>query len=135
MNGAVLVDAGPLIALLDRSDPRHQCSVSTLETLRGPLRTVWPVVTEVAHFLGSAPAKDLLLSLVATGEVALVNLDQEDVARMRELLVKYADVPMDLADAAVVRAAEREGIRRVFTFDGDFRLYRPNHAAAFEVIP
>jgi hypothetical protein len=63
-------------------------------------------------------------------------LDQDDVPRMVELMGKYRDLPMDLADAALVRVAERERIRQVFTFDRrDFRLYRPRGLGRLAVIP
>jgi len=55
---------------------------------------------------------------------------------MRQLMQKYRDLPMDLADAALVRIAEREGIRRIFTLDRrDFALYRPTGVGRFEIIP
>ena len=66
----------------------------------------------------------------------LVPIDAADVPRMRQLMQKYKDLPMDLADAALVRIAEREGLRRVFTIDRrDFALYRPAKIGRFEIIP
>jgi predicted nucleic acid-binding protein len=55
---------------------------------------------------------------------------------MRELMAKYHDLPMDLADAAIVRVAERQRIHRVFTTDQrDFRIYRPAHIGHFVLLP
>jgi predicted nucleic acid-binding protein len=70
------------------------------------------------------------------GVLRLANLDHADLERMRDLMYKYRDLPMDLADAALVRLAERERIRRVFTLDRrDFVLYRPKHLRSLEILP
>lgn len=67
---------------------------------------------------------------------AVLPLGLPDFARMRELMTKYRDLPMDLADAALVRLAERERIRRVFTVDRrDFRIYRPAGIQRFTLLP
>jgi uncharacterized protein len=64
------------------------------------------------------------------------DLGPEDCPRMRELMWQYRDLPMDLADAALVRVAEREGLRRIFTVDRhDFEIYRPHRIGRFEILP
>lgn len=133
----ILVDAGPLVALLHRDDQNHDLCVRTLRSLREPLGTAWPVVTEAMYLLGfSWRAQDALWELIGSGALGLLPLDAGDVPRMRELMRKYRDLPMDMADAALVRIAEREGIRRVFTIDRrDFALYRPARIGRFSVIP
>ena len=69
-------------------------------------------------------------------EVESSFLDGSDVSRMRELMRKYRDLPMDLADAALVRVAEREKLRRIFTLDHrDFAIYRPSRLGRFLIIP
>ena len=74
--------------------------------------------------------------MLATDEMTLLRLDDADVPRMRALMQKYRDLPMDLADAALVRVAEREGIRRVFTLDRrDFGIYHPARIGRFSVVP
>ena len=133
---AVLVDAGPLVALLDRSDPDHQACRSALTTVRDPLATVWPAVTEAMYLLGrvSWPAQDALWELLE--EVKILPLEPRDTRRMRALMEKYRSLPMDLADAALVAVAEREMIRAIFTLDGrDFGVYRPARVGRFSVIP
>ena len=133
----ILVDAGPLVALLHRDDRYHELCVRTLRSLREPLGTAWPVVTEAMYLLGfSWQAQDALWEMIDSGAIALFPLDSGDVLRMRELMRKYRDLPMDGADAALVRIAERESIRRVFTIDRrDFALYRPARIGRFSVIP
>ncbi len=133
----ILVDAGPLVALLHRDDRNHDLCVSTLRSLREPLGTVWPVVTEAMHLLGfSWRAQDALWEMIDSGVLGIFSLEPSDVPRMRELMRKYRDLPMDVADAALMRIAEREGIRRVFTLDRrDFAVYRPAKIGRFSVIP
>jgi len=133
----VLVDAGPLVALIDRGDDHHQRCVDALRGIRDPLMTVWPAVTEAMYLLGpSWPAQAALWEMVESEAVALLQLDGDDVPRMAELMRKYKDLPMDLADAALVRVAERERIRHVFTLDQrDFRVYRPAGLGRLSLLP
>jgi hypothetical protein len=134
---AVLVDTGPLVALLDRSDPYHLTCQETLSSLEDSLVTVWPVVTEAMYMLRSYwQAQDALWEMIDTAAVEILVLGKNDVARMRELMRKYRDLPMDLADAALVRVAERERLRRIFTLDRrDFQIYRPSRIGRFAVLP
>jgi predicted nucleic acid-binding protein len=74
--------------------------------------------------------------MLARGALELLDLDLSDTPRIRELMHKYADRSMDLADAALVRAAERENTRKIFTVDKrDFLVYRMHDKARFVVIP
>lgn len=133
----VLVDAGPLVALLDRSDVHHQRVVDVLAEIHEPLLTVWPAVVEAMYLLSfSRRAQNALWEMIETGTVDLLPIDRSDVPRMRELMEKYRDLPMDMADAALVHVAEREGLRRVLTLDQrDFRVYRPARRGAFTLLP
>jgi predicted nucleic acid-binding protein len=132
-----LVDAGPLIALLDRSDPWHDRCREALKTMSVPLLTVWPAFTEAMYLLGASwPAQQALLDYVTEGALTLIALGEADVPRIRELMHKYRDLPMDLADAALVRVAERERISTIFTVDRrDFSVYRPSRIARFRIVP
>jgi uncharacterized protein len=134
---SVLVDAGPLVALIDRSDPHHQHCREGLASIDDPLGTVWPALTEAMYLLRtSARAQRALWGMLGLGGVQLIELGVDDCPRMRELMWKYRDLPMDLADAALVRVAERERIRRVFTIDRpDFEIYRPYRLGRFEILP
>lgn len=133
----ILVDAGPLVALLHRDDRNHDLCVRTLRSLREALGTAWPVVTEAMYLLDfSSRAQDALWAMIDSEALGLLSLDSSDAPRMRDLMRKYRDLPMDIADAALVRIAEREGIRRVFTIDRrDFSVYRPARIGRFSVIP
>lgn len=134
---AVLVDAGPLVALIDRDDPAHAACVEALKTLRDPLITVWPAFTEAMYLLRESwPAQRALWSRLETQALDVAPIDDTDAARMRELMEKYRDLPMDLADAALVRVAERDDIVQVFTLDRrHFSLYRRGRRQRFAIVP
>jgi predicted nucleic acid-binding protein len=133
----VLVDTGPIVALLLRDDANHPACVRALSSIRARLVTVWPVVTEAMHLLARLPgAVDQLWRMLESGVFEMAPLAESDMPRMRALMAKYGDLPMDLADAALVRVAEREKLRTVFTIDRrDFRLYRPIGIGRFTLLP
>jgi len=132
----VLVDATALIAVLDRDDSGHDRCVEALAQVREPLSTVWPAITEAMHLLGETPrGTDTLCDMVADEALVLIDLGAADMARMKALMQKYRDLPMDFADAALVCAAERERITRILTLDSHFRIYRLPRRARFAVIP
>ena len=134
---AVLVDAGPLVALLDRSDDRHEEVVEALKTIHDPLVSVWPALVEAMYLLSfSWRAQKALWELIETGTIGLLPLGESDVTPMKSLMEKYQDLPMDMADAALVRVAERDGIRRVLTLDQrDFGVYRLARKGSFTLLP
>ena len=133
----ILMDAGPMVALLDASDQHHARCVEALDRIREPLGTVWPAVAEAVYLLGfSLDAQSALLERLEDDAPRLLPLGRGDLPRMRELMRKYADRPMDLADAALVRVAERERISTVFTVDKvDFEVYRTSGRRRFRIIP
>jgi len=74
--------------------------------------------------------------MIETEAVEILALGKDDVARIKELMRKYRDLPMDLADAALVRVAEHERLRRIFTLDRrDFQIYRPSRIGRFTILP
>ena len=122
----ILVDAGPLIALVDANDQHHAECLAALKNMLEPMATVWPPLTEAMYLLADQPrAQESLWEMVERGALQLLALDSGDAPRIRELMRKYANRPMDLADAALLRVAEREGIRKIYTVDRrDFSVYR-----------
>lgn len=134
---AVLVDAGPLVALLHRNDANHRRCVDALRAIRDPLATVWPALTEAMYLLSfSWLAQKALWEWIETDTVKLLPLERDDAPRMKELMRKYRDLPMDLADAALVRVAERERIHSVFTLDRrDFTVYRAARIGRLSLVP
>lgn len=133
----ILVDTGPLVALVNRSDAWHEHCVATSKTFLEPPLTVWPAVTEAVFLVRSSiVAQSDILQMIGRGDVRLAELDNLDVPRMRELMLKYRDLPMDLADAALVRVAEREHVRTIFTLDRHgFEIYRPARIGRFHILP
>ena len=131
----VLVDAGPLVALMDAADAFHAECVQAFKQLREPMFTIWPVITE-AMYLAGAPAQERLWDILEQRHLELRPLDTRDVPRMRALMQKYRDLPMDLADAALVRVAERDGFSTVLTVDReDFGVYRMHGSKRFQILP
>jgi len=132
----VLVDAGALIALLDRDDRAHQACLSALAEIRDPLVTVWPALTEAMHLLADTHrAQEALFDMIEDDALGLATLDDDDLARMKVLMRKYRDLPMDFADAALVRVAERDRLTHILSFDRHFRVYALPGRARFVVRP
>lgn len=131
----VLADTGPLVALVDHDDADHARCVMAAKTLTGALVTTWPVVTEVCYLLDDLQAQDALLGKIESGDLAVDPIGTEDIPELRALLHKYRDVPMDLADASLVRLADRDGLDNVFTLDEHFHIYRMRRRRAFRVVP
>ena len=125
------------MALIHADDRHHVSCREALKKIREPLGTVWPAITEAMYLLGfSSKAQNALWHLLEGDAVKILPLDAPDLPRMRELMSKYRDLPMDLADAGLVRVAERERISRVFTIDRrDFELYRPRAVRRFTILP
>lgn len=135
----ILVDTGPLVALFDPADGDHTGCVSCLKEMKEPLQTTTPVLTEAFHLLGPASrGAHGLMRFVTESGLGLWYLDDGSLGRAFELMRRYADAPMDLADASLVVAAEVLGLRKVFTLDRkDFRAYRIRRGhrhLAFELI-
>jgi len=133
----ILVDAGPLVALVDAGDQHHRRCAAALRNVREPLATVWPALTEAMYLLSDLrQGQEALWEMVERGAVQLLPLGATDVPRIRELMRKYANRPMDLADAALVCIAERQGIRKFFTIDRrDFNVYRLHGRVRPTVMP
>lgn len=133
----ILIDAGPLVALISASDRHHVSCRATMIRIDEPIGTVWPAFTEAMYLLRSSErAQEALWMIVQREAIGILPLTVADVPRMRELMAKYYDLPMDLADAALVRVAERENIRRIFTLDRrDFSVYRPMGGGRFTILP
>ncbi|MEP0366564.1 MAG: pilus assembly protein [Cyclobacteriaceae bacterium] len=121
----ILIDAGPLIALFDKSDQFHQKSINFIRIFDGTLWTTWPVVTEVMHMLSfSTSVQANFLIWIERGGLKLYSIENDHIDRVIELIKKYDDVPMDLADGSLILAAEQLGYKEIATIDSDFYIYR-----------
>jgi len=133
----LLVDAGPLVALLHQDDQDHGLCVKVLKQLREPLLTTWMPITEAMYLLGfSVKAQCALLEMIERGMLQVISLEVDDLPGIRKLMRRYADLPMDFADATLVQVAKRQGIEQIFTLDRrDFTVYRLGRGKAFTIIP
>ena len=122
----ILVDTGPLVALFDPRDEAHSRCRRSLHAIREPLISTVPVLTEAFHLLGPASrGSEALQEFIAHGGLGMWFLDLAALARAFALMRRYADHPMDLADASLVAAAEALRVTVVFTVDRrDFATYR-----------
>ena len=133
-----LTDAGPLIALIDAGEPDHERCTQALAQLALPLLTTGPALTEAMYLLGRAggwPGQQALWRLVLREDLVLAEASPASNRRAAHLMERYADRPMDLADATLVVLAEERGLSRIFTLDSDFHIYRINGRKRFDLIP
>jgi predicted nucleic acid-binding protein len=137
MTGSVLVDTGPLVAILARGDQHHEICVERLHLLVPPMLTCWPVVTEAAWLLRRDPATvQALLRSFDSGFLRLLPLEEESIAWIARFLHRYQNVHAQLADAALAWLAERHSITTIFTLDRhDFAIYRLSRGRCFQVVP
>jgi predicted nucleic acid-binding protein len=132
----ILTDAGPLVALVDGGEPDHEQCVNTLAKLRGPMLTTWPAFTEAMYLLGDAAgwqAQEVLWRLQQRGDLVVEMPARLD--RAAELMGRYRDLPMNLADATLVALAEERGLGTIFSLDRDFTVYRLARGKPFKVVP
>jgi hypothetical protein len=132
----LLADTEFFIALGNNGDRYHSRAIQVISTLREPLITTYPVITETSYLL----ARDAGLSVqfeflteVANGTFPVFDFQRQHLSRMVELMRRYANLPMDLADASLVVLAEHLGHGRILTCDRrDFNIYRWNNNNLFE---
>ena len=137
MTGQVLVDTGPIVAILLESDEHHEACVEQLRHIGGPLWTCWPVITEAAWLLRAYPqAIRKFLSSFHGRPFGLVPLSETDVPFIAGILAKYDGLGIQLADASLVHLANRERIEVMFTLDRrDFGVLRLAHGKKLRLIP
>ena len=130
----LLLDAGPLIALHSRRDADHALVRDYLRDSRAHLLTTWPVVTEAWHLLALSQRLSMM-RWVKAGGAAVVEFDDDASGQLVDLLEKYRDLPMDLADASLVLLAQKNGIHQILTLDRrDFLAYRLPGGKRFELV-
>ena len=133
----ILIDTGPIVAILSEKDQHHERCVAELDSLRPPLLTCWPVVTEAQWLLSrDSKAIDGLFRLFETKLLTLLPLNEQAMPALHTFLQRYRKIKPDLADAALVYLAERENIGTVFTLDWrDFSVYRYGQNRRLKIIP
>jgi predicted nucleic acid-binding protein len=125
MANPVILDTGPLVAIIDGADARHDWAKAQLASLQPPFLTCEAVLSEALFLLPHAHRGiPTLLSFLREGLVQ-VSFDFDDnLEAVTQLIAKYQDLPMSMADACLVRMSELHDRAKVFTLDSHFRLYR-----------
>ena len=130
---AVLLDTGVIVALLDKSERNHGRCVEAVAELEGTLVTCEAVIAEACYLLRTVRgASEAVLENVERGIFQIPFQLSSESAAVRALVRKYRSVPMDLADACLVRLAELSGTGRILTLDDDFDVYRWRKTTKFE---
>jgi predicted nucleic acid-binding protein len=135
MIGPTIVDAGPIVALIDHRDFHHDWAEARFDELAPPLLTCESVLTEACFLLQKIhDGQRGVLDLVIQKALAVsFRLGDETIA-VSALMDRYANVPMSLADACLVRMAEIHPNSRILTLDSDFRIYRKDGRTPIDAI-
>lgn len=130
MKNISIIDAGPLIALFDKSDSYHQRAkkkVGEYRKKQGKFITSWPMITEAAYMLKEHVCLEAQLNLlewIAMGGTEIFEVTKEQLPGITEVQKKYADLSMDFADATALLMAQELGIKKIFSVDRkDFSIY------------
>jgi uncharacterized protein len=137
MGANALIDTGAILALLDRTDRWHRVCVDAFQQLRLPLLTSEAVLTELFHLVGDSRKEvETAWKFVRSGALELGAIENSEIPQLHALMSRYADRPMDFADATLVHLAKRESLPTVFTVDhADFDTYRIEGRRRFRVLP
>jgi len=132
-----ILDTGPWVALIDRSETRHAECVKWLKNFSGSLYSTEAALTEVLYLLNfSITAQCAALDFVLKSVIEIVPSSTESLKKIKSLMKKYADLPMDFADASIVCLASETGMQNIVTFDKkDFAIYRLPKKKSFSIIP
>ncbi|HEY9640638.1 MAG TPA: PIN domain-containing protein [Coleofasciculaceae cyanobacterium] len=127
MKPQILLDTGVLVALLSKADQFNQWATTTVTTANSPLLTCEAVITEACFLLQrDSRSQQAVLSLVNRRAVQIAFCLSDEMKAIEELIARYENVPMSLADACLVRMAELYPESTVLTLDSDFKIYRKN---------
>jgi len=132
-----ILDTGPWVALIDRSESRHTECVQWLKNFSGRLYSTEAVLTEVLYLLNfSIIAQCAALDFVLESVVEIVPASIKSLKKTKNLMKKYADLPMDFADATIVCLATDTGMQNIVTFDKkDFAIYKLSKTKSFTIMP
>jgi uncharacterized protein len=136
---ALILDTGPLLAAMDRSDRDHVACAQLLEATQEELVIPAPILPELDYWFDKGMGPDALMGLlseIAAGVFRVEELKPVDYARVAELLDKYIDLRVGFVDAAVLAIVERLGEPKLATLDRrHFSIMRPRHVEALELLP
>jgi predicted nucleic acid-binding protein len=130
----ILIDSGPLIALFDADDNHHKKAVNFIKENKFPLVTTLASITEALHLLDfNRNAQIDFLDWISKGALEIHSIDIPAFNKLRDLTIKYKNLPMDFADACLVYLAEELNITKIATIDRDFTIYRIKNKKKFEL--
>jgi uncharacterized protein len=122
-----ILDTGPLVALLNRRDVHHSWAQHMFQGVVSPVKTCESVISETCFLLRSIPrGPETVFELIEQGLIVVPFRLSEDSDSIQKLLKKYANVPISIADACLIRMAEKDSRATILTVDSDFRHYRKN---------
>jgi uncharacterized protein len=132
----VLLDTGFIVALLDRSENFHKTCARTVREVDAPLVTCEAVITESCYLLRNlSGASEAVIENIAAGIFQVPFQLSRDIAGVKQVLRKYKDRKIDLADACLIRLADQFGTGDILTLDQDFAIYRWGRNKPFRVLP
>ena len=122
---SILIDSGPMIALFDASDKYHRQSAEFIKATNARLITSLASITETLHLHSfNRNAQADYLQWLNFGAVEIENIENLDLSDIRAMMLKYSDLPMDVADACLVFLGEKLKILKIATINRDFDVYR-----------
>lgn len=132
----VLLDTGVIVALLDRSERLHEACAAAVQEIEAPLITCEAVIAESCYLLRSlAGASEAVVENVAAGIFQIPFQLSQEAAAVKQVLRKYRDRRIDLADACLIHLADEFAAGDILTLDGDFAVYRWGRNKPFRVLP
>jgi predicted nucleic acid-binding protein len=132
----VLLDTGFIVALLDRSERFHKACARTVREVEAPLVTCEAVITESCYLLRNlSGAPEAVIENIAAGIIQVPFQLSRDTAGVKQVLRKYKDRKIDLADACLICLADQFGTADILTLDQDFAIYRWGKNKPFRVLP
>ena len=136
---AAIADTGFLFALVNTQDEHHRKVINVVRRLSEPVILPLTVLPEICYLLDTRlghPSMRQFVANVLTGAMELTSLNKTDIARALKILQQYGDTRIDFVDATLIALAERLQLTRVLTGDQrHFRIVRPLHCSAFELLP
>lgn len=135
MRKKVLLDTGPLVAFINNRENSHDWAVNEWKKIQPPFLTCEAVITVTCFILRDFyRGEDAVMSLLDTGLIQISFRLSDEIGTVRELLKRYQNVPMSLADACLVRMIELIMGSCILTLDSDFRVYRKNKNEMIDLI-
>jgi len=133
----ILLDTGPLVALIDKSERNHKTCLEFFKAYSGNILTTEPVITEALHLLNNQfRFQKTCMDFILQAGIEIIPQTKKSLERANKLMEKYQDIPMDYADATLVCIAEETGIKEIFTLDKrGFAAYKFSRNKSFKIFP